>query len=131
VIWGKAGGNCARLKLLAAAGGAVVLAACAGQADGEGRRSANMAVPAVAGIDPQIAGRPLSRAIWGVVPEAPGHKRELRPALIAGSAVAVSPDTLLARCEAIGRPSRVGLGTMATVTTEETTMAVATTEAPL
>jgi hypothetical protein len=44
-----------------------------------------------------------------VVPEAPRYKRELRPELIRGSAVAVSEGRLLASCGAVGGRREVGL----------------------
>ena len=51
----------------------------------------------------------LARSVWGVVPNAPQHKRDLRPELIRGSAVAVSNNSLLASCGALGGSERTGL----------------------
>jgi hypothetical protein len=62
--------------------------------------------PAADGTD---EARTVARSIWGVVPSAPGRNADLRPELIRGSAVAVSADTLLANCVAVGRRSRIGL----------------------
>ena len=38
-----------------------------------------------------------ARSIWGVVPDPPRRKRDLQPDLIRGTAVAIAPDTLLAK----------------------------------
>src|SRR3712207_6578839 len=51
----------------------------------------------------------VARSIWGVVPEAPRYKKNLRPELIRGSAVAVAPDTLLASCRVVGQREQVGV----------------------
>jgi hypothetical protein len=48
----------------------------------------------------------VARSIWGVVPDPPRRKRDLRPELIEGAAVAVAPDTLLASCQVVGERQR-------------------------
>jgi hypothetical protein len=65
-------------------------------------------VPGEPGTDDATL-KAASRSIWGVVPEAPRRKADLRPELIRGSAVAVGADTLLASCRVVGERSRVGL----------------------
>jgi len=55
------------------------------------------------------AAKLVSRSVWGVVPDPPRRKRDLRPGLVGGSAVAVSADTLLVACRAVGGRGRVGL----------------------
>lgn len=57
----------------------------------------------------RAARKQLARSIWGVVPDAPERKRDLRPELIRGSAVAVSDTTLLTSCGALGGSQRIGL----------------------
>jgi hypothetical protein len=47
--------------------------------------------------------------LWGVVPDAPRYKKDLKPGLIRGSAVAVSDGTLLASCRVAGGRQRIGL----------------------
>ncbi|MEK0085939.1 trypsin-like peptidase domain-containing protein [Benzoatithermus flavus] len=99
-------------KLLATALPAFLLAGCADPSTGEqpaglGERFASLvglAVPA----EPDAV-ETASRSIWGVVPEAPRHKAELRPELIKGSAVAIASDTLLASCRVVGDRASVGL----------------------
>lgn len=59
-------------------------------------------------VDPD-AERQATRAIWGIVPDPPGRKAELRSEMIKGAAVAVSADTLLADCAAVSGRKRVGL----------------------
>ena len=59
-------------------------------------------------VDPQ-GERQATRAIWGIVPDAPKRKADLRSAMIRGAAVAVAPDTLLADCAAVAGKKRVGL----------------------
>src|SRR3954468_14807309 len=62
-------------------------------------------VPASAKVVlPQVA-----RSIWGVVPDPPRRKQDLKPELIRGTAVAVAPDTLLASCQAVGQRRQVGV----------------------
>jgi hypothetical protein len=62
-------------------------------------------VPASAkAVLPQVA-----RSIWGVVPDPPRRKQDLKPGLIRGTAVAVAPDTLLASCQAVGERRQVGV----------------------
>src|SRR3954451_11046546 len=62
-------------------------------------------VPASAQVVlPQVA-----RSIWGVVPDPPRRKQDLKPKLIRGTAVAVAPDTLLASCQAVGQRRQVGV----------------------
>ena len=51
----------------------------------------------------------VARSIWGVVPDPPRRKRDLRPELIEGAAVAVAPDTLLASCQVVGERQQVGV----------------------
>jgi hypothetical protein len=58
---------------------------------------------------PGPAVRRASRSIWGVVPDPPRRKADLRPELIAGSAVAIAGDTLLASCRVVGEHRQVGL----------------------
>ena len=80
---------------------------------GHGPSGARAAEPAA-----RTAGRPdegealaklVSRSVWGVVPDPPRYKKDLRPELIQDSAVAVSDAMLLASCSLVdGRP-RVGL----------------------
>ncbi len=54
--------------------------------------------------------RSWSRALCGVWSRTPPrYKKDLRPGLLRGSAVAVSDRTLLASCAAVGRGGRVGL----------------------
>jgi hypothetical protein len=53
--------------------------------------------------------RQIAEAIWGVVPEAPAAEADRPPAPIRGSAIAVSPETLLTSCEAAGQRGAVGL----------------------
>src|SRR3954463_1374767 len=55
------------------------------------------------------AAKLVSRSVWGVVPDPPSYKKDLRPGLLRGSAVAVSDRTLLASCAAVGGGGRVGL----------------------
>lgn len=55
------------------------------------------------------AAKRASRAVWGVVPEAPRYKKDLRPGSIQGSAVAVAADTLLTSCRVVGKRAQVGL----------------------
>jgi Domain of unknown function (DUF4384)/Trypsin-like peptidase domain len=57
----------------------------------------------------KAAMRLVARSVWGVVPDAPQRKRDLRPELIRGSAVAVSDATLLASCGALDGSERIGL----------------------
>src|SRR3954463_12668059 len=68
---------------------------------------------AIAGAQPppavKEAAKLVSRSVWGVIPDPPRYKKDLRPELIRGSAVAVSGATLLADCEGAGRRDRVGL----------------------
>jgi hypothetical protein len=59
----------------------------------------------VAATGPKAA----ARSIWGVVPDPPRRKADLRPELIEGSAVAVAADTLLASCRVVGDRTSVGL----------------------
>jgi hypothetical protein len=59
--------------------------------------------------EPKVVSRSISRAIWGVVPDAPRYKKDLRPSLIRGSAVAVSPTSLLTTCAAVDGRERVGI----------------------
>jgi hypothetical protein len=59
--------------------------------------------------DVEETGRQAARSIWGVVPEPPQRKADLRPELIRGSAVAVSGDALLTSCRVVAGRSRVGL----------------------
>lgn len=54
-------------------------------------------------------GRQVARSIWGVVPDPPRHKKDLRPELIRGSAVAVGDDALLASCRVVAGRKQVGL----------------------
>ncbi len=73
-----------------------------------------MALPAAAADQPELdraraVARLIAQSVWGVVPEAPQHKREIRPELIRGSAVAVSATTLLAHCTSLSGSDRVGL----------------------
>ena len=102
------GGTLVRSRLLAWGLAALAAGGCADRGD-----------PSLAGAE-QAAGRPAPSpakeaarliwpAIWGVVPEAPRYKRELRPELIRGSAVAVSEGRLLASCGAVGGRQEVGL----------------------
>jgi hypothetical protein len=51
----------------------------------------------------------VSRSIWGVVPDPPKRKQEVRPAMIRGSAVAVSDTLLLANCAVVGGHPKVGI----------------------
>ena len=51
----------------------------------------------------------LARSVWGVVPDTPRWKKEIRPELIRGSAVAVAPNTLLASCQVVGQRRQVGV----------------------
>ncbi|MFO1048813.1 MAG: hypothetical protein U1E52_13050 [Geminicoccaceae bacterium] len=69
--------------------------------------AAGIGEPAPA-VDPD-AERQATRAIWGIVPEPPRRKTDLHPAMLAGSAVAVSERTLLADCAATSGNDRVGL----------------------
>lgn len=62
----------------------------------------------VPAVDPD-AERQATRSIWGIVPEPPRRKADLHPAMIAGAAVAVSAETLLADCAAMSGRDRVGL----------------------
>jgi hypothetical protein len=67
---------------------------------------------AASGLEPgcvKTAMKLLARSVWSVVPNAPQHKRDLRPELIRGSAVAVSNSSLLASCGALGGSERIGL----------------------
>src|SRR3954454_12337249 len=68
---------------------------------------------AIAGAQPPLAvkdaAKLVSRSVWGVVPDPPRYKKDLRPGLLRGSAVAVSDRTLLASCAAVGGGGRVGL----------------------
>jgi hypothetical protein len=59
--------------------------------------------------DPEETGRQAARSIWGVVPDAPRRKADLRPELIRGSAVAVSGDAMLTGCRVVAGRPRVGL----------------------
>ena len=100
--------------LLRALGGvalAVALAGCVrADADPLGALRAWLAAPgATPPPDTLASSRQAARSVWGVVPDPPRRKADLRPGLIAGSAVAVSDDTLLANCAVVGRRSRVGL----------------------
>ena len=63
------------------------------------------AVPA----EVRAAALQTGRSVWAVVPSAPARKQDLRPDLIAGSAVAIAPDRLLASCSAVGGRSQVGI----------------------
>src|SRR3954466_2414999 len=51
----------------------------------------------------------VARSVWGVVPDPPRRKQDLKPELIRGTAVAVAPDTLLARCQAVGQRRQAGV----------------------
>jgi hypothetical protein len=78
-------------------------------------------LPAARAAEPSSAapaGRPgegedlaklVSRSVWGVVPDPPRYKKDLRPGLIRGSAVAVSDAMLLAGCRLVDGRGRVGL----------------------
>jgi hypothetical protein len=58
--------------------------------------------------DPDDAHQP-TRAIWGIVPDPPARKADLRPAMIRGTAVAVAENALLAACAATLGREQVGL----------------------
>lgn len=90
---------------------AVALAGCVrADADPLGALRAWLSAPgATPPPDTLATGREAARSVWGVVPDPPRRKADLRPGLIAGSAVAVSDDKLLANCAVVGRRSRVGL----------------------
>ena len=98
-----------RARALVGMGLAASLGACAG--DGEPWWRQEQGSPPVAAQDP-VAGPPgqlAARSIWGVVPNAPRRKADLRASQIAGSAVAVADNTLLAHCLAVAGRSSVGL----------------------
>jgi hypothetical protein len=57
---------------------------------------------------PEVPLKQVARSIWGVVPDPPRRKRDLRPELIRGAAVAVAPDTLLASYRVVGQRRQVG-----------------------
>jgi hypothetical protein len=65
--------------------------------------------PDLPAADTMASGRQAARSIWGVVPDPPRRKADLRAQLIQGSAVAVSDDRLLANCAVVGTRARVGL----------------------
>jgi hypothetical protein len=58
--------------------------------------------------DPDGAHEP-TQAIWGIVPNPPARKADLRPAMIRGTAVAVTENVLLAACAATLGREQVGL----------------------
>jgi hypothetical protein len=108
--------GCATVVALAATG-------CAGDPRGERDRAGSPQAATFAGVMARIFGfdppaepdgpettvRQASRSIWGVVPDPPRRKADLRPELIKGSAVAIAGDTLLASCRIIGERRQVGL----------------------
>lgn len=99
-------------RRFAAACLASLLAGCAGVPGGPegGLGERLVAMAGVAPAEPEEATiKAASRSIWGVVPEAPKRKADLRPELIRGSAVAISPDRLLASCRVVGGRRSVGL----------------------
>jgi hypothetical protein len=104
-----------RSRLLACGFAALVLSGvaggCAGRPGGAGAGIAAGTAPAVAArpADAKAAAKLVSRSVWGVVPDPPRYKKDLRPELIRGSAVAVSDGTLLASCRLAGGRQRVGL----------------------
>ena len=92
----------------------LVLAACGGL----DREQPPTETPAslagtVADVPPSASAKTLvkqvARSVWGVVPDPPRRKKELRPELIRGSAVAVAPDTLLASCRLVSQRREVGV----------------------
>ena len=92
----------------------LALAACGGR-DLEQEQAADPAASEQSGSEapgPDFAKLVLpevARSIWGVVPDPPRRKRDLRPELIEGAAVAVAPDTLLASCQVVGERQQVGV----------------------
>jgi hypothetical protein len=63
----------------------------------------------VPAADAMASGRQVARSIWGVVPVPPRRKADLRPEMIAGSAIAVADDALLANCAVVEGRASVGL----------------------
>ncbi len=59
--------------------------------------------------DPAEPAQTAARSVWGLVPDAPRGGADVTPELIRGSAVAVSENTLLASCRAVGDRRAVGL----------------------
>ena len=98
-----------RARALVGMGLAASLGACAG--DGEPWWRQGRSTPPVAAQDADAGppGQLAARSIWGVVPNAPRRKADLRASQIAGSAVAVADDMLLAHCLAVAGRSSVGL----------------------
>lgn len=87
-------------RLLPAVLAAPLLAACAGSAD---RPLAQVPLPK------EEAAARIAQAVWGVVPDAPRTSGEAASGAVAGSAVAVSEDALLASCRIVAGRDRVGL----------------------
>ena len=85
---------------------AALLGGCAGPAgDGVFRPAAVAATPPEPSA--KDVAKLVSRSVWGVAPDAPRRKQDLRPELIRGSAVAVADGTLLASCRVAGKRARI------------------------
>ncbi len=103
-----------RTRLLLTCAVAALAAAGIGSGPaGHGPSGARAAEPAARTVGRPDEGEPLaklvSRSVWGVVPDPPRYKKDLKPALIRGSAVAVSEASLLASCRVAEGRARVGI----------------------
>jgi hypothetical protein len=101
------------LLLVLATGGCAGRGGAYPEAASARTEKAQAARRAIAGAQPPLAvkdaAKLVSRSVWGVVPDPPRYKKDLRPGLLRGSAVAVSDRTLLASCAAVCRGGQVGL----------------------
>jgi hypothetical protein len=70
---------------------------------------AGLATDRSASVSAKTAAKQISPSLWGLIPNPPRRKADLTPAMVRGSAVAVSTSTLLAPCAALGRQRQVGL----------------------